>query len=146
MNALKTDYRDALFEGKRLYRIAAADDGKSTIDDMTVYLQQGDLFGANDINTTNAAVNALQGLLRVVLPVGAWSQVFPYTQTVSVAGLQDTDNPIPVLIVTGTSEAAIKAQRKAFGLLYKGTTGNNSFTVYALKRPAVDITIGLKGR
>ena len=56
---LKTNYKDALFDGARKYRITANADGTSGIADETVYTQEGDLFGANDINATNEAVNKL---------------------------------------------------------------------------------------
>ena len=50
---LKTNYKDALFDGARKYRITANADGTSGIADETVYTQEGDLFGAKDINATN---------------------------------------------------------------------------------------------
>ena len=54
---LKTDYKDAMYDGARKYRITANTDGTSVIADETAYTQEGDPFGANDINETNAAVN-----------------------------------------------------------------------------------------
>ncbi len=58
--ALKTDYKDYLPpETGRKFRITDAGGGLSAIEDATAYLQQGDTFGAEDINATNRQVNAL---------------------------------------------------------------------------------------
>lgn len=61
--ALRTDYKDDILEnsmnGKRLYRIALQDGTflYGNIEDYSLYSQQGDVFGAKDINETNEAVN-----------------------------------------------------------------------------------------
>lgn len=57
---LKTDYKDYIppESGKR-YIITTDSQGYSTIQDATEYTQEGDTFGANDINATNGAINNL---------------------------------------------------------------------------------------
>lgn len=62
--ALKTDYKDAMFDGSRKYRITENDDGTVTIEDVTSYTQTGDKFGANDVNGTNEEVNRVAGELE----------------------------------------------------------------------------------
>ena len=58
--ALKTNYKDYLPpETGRKFKITDAGSGLSSIEDATEYLQQGDTFGAEDINATNRQVNAL---------------------------------------------------------------------------------------
>ena len=54
---LKTDYKDAMYDGQRRYRLIPNEDGTYTLPDATVYTQQGDKFGANDINQTNTEIN-----------------------------------------------------------------------------------------
>ena len=56
--ALKTTYKDYVppTEGRK-YRITQLEDGLCTIEDVTDYLQQGDTFGAEDINEVNRVVN-----------------------------------------------------------------------------------------
>ena len=71
--ALKVDYKDAMFDGDRKYRITANGDGTSKIADETDYTQEGDPFGANDINATNAAVNRLNHTTLVTLTVAGWT-------------------------------------------------------------------------
>ena len=67
---LKTDYKDYIppESGKR-YIITTDSQGYSTIQDATEYTQEGDTFGAGDINATNNAVNNL-----TAADVGAVSQ------------------------------------------------------------------------
>lgn len=55
--ALKTDFKNDIFEGNRKYQIIQNDDGTYSFIDVTEYTQEGDVFGANDINDTNSEVN-----------------------------------------------------------------------------------------
>lgn len=62
--SLKTDYKNDMFSGKRKYQVTQNTDGTISLDDVTVYEQQGDVFSADDINATNAEVNKnAQGLV-----------------------------------------------------------------------------------
>lgn len=55
--ALKTDYQNDVFTGKRKYKLTSNSDGTVSLDDVTVYNKTGDIFNADDINATNRAVN-----------------------------------------------------------------------------------------
>lgn len=57
---LRVNYKNDLFDGSRKYRMTTNTDGTISLEDVTEYTQQGDNFGADDINTTNTAVNNLQ--------------------------------------------------------------------------------------
>ena len=67
---LKTDYKDYIppESGKR-YIITTDSQGYSTIQDATEYTQEGDTFGANDINTTNNTINNLTASDVGALPI-----------------------------------------------------------------------------
>ena len=147
MEQLKTDYKDDMFDGARRYRITQNSDGTSGITDATTYTQKGDQYGANDVIRTNKAVNALMDIKAVSLPASGWTgSTAPYSQTVDVAGVLATDTPVLVKMLSGTEkEAAVKAYNKAFGLIFSGDTADGSVSFYAYKKPAVDITVGLKG-
>lgn len=54
---LKTDYKDDVLDGLRKYRMVNNSDGTVSFVDVTMYDQEGDDYGANDINSTNEAVN-----------------------------------------------------------------------------------------
>lgn len=61
MADLKTNYKDDVLNTskneKRKFRMIQNDDGTVSFDDATEYMQQGDAFGAADINATNAKIN-----------------------------------------------------------------------------------------
>lgn len=60
---LKTDYKNDVLDTskntKRKYQMTENSDGTVSLDDVTVYSQEGSLLGANDINATNEAVNSI---------------------------------------------------------------------------------------
>lgn len=61
MAQLKTDYKDQILDAsvntQRKYRQVDNGDGTISLEDVTTYSQQGDTFGAGDINNTNVVVN-----------------------------------------------------------------------------------------
>ena len=73
---LKTDYKDAMYDGARKWRITQNADGTSGIADETGYTQDGDKFGANDINATNKEINRINHTTEVTLTASGWSQRF----------------------------------------------------------------------
>ena len=145
--ALRANYKNDVFEGNRKYTLIQGGDGKYEIIDSTNYTVQGDAFGANDINATNSAVNALQGLRQVLVDVSKWSNTAPYTQEISVPGITSTDSPGVGLYLSGQESAdAVKAMNKAFGMVDFVETLNGKIRVKCFnKKPAVSFWIGLKG-
>lgn len=61
MAQLKTDYQDQILDTSvnttRKYRQVDNGDGTISLVDETAYLQEGDSFGAGDINATNTVIN-----------------------------------------------------------------------------------------
>ena len=104
---LKTDYKDYIppESGKR-YIITTNSQGYSTIQDATEYTQEGDTFGAGDINATNNAVNNL-----TAADVGAVSQTV-YELTPQNGWKAASAASVCHLIVTGRL-AAITARLTA---------------------------------
>ena len=68
MATLKTNYKDDILDTsantQRKYRIVNNADGTISLEDVTVYTQNGDSFGAADINKTNQAVLDLNSSLN----------------------------------------------------------------------------------
>ena len=66
---LRTDYKDDILDSsvntKRKYNIIENEDGTKSLEDVSVYTQEGDSFGAVDINKTNQAVLDLNQSLNV---------------------------------------------------------------------------------
>lgn len=62
--ALKENYKDDILDTsqnvKRKYQMENNGDGTVSFTDVTEYTQQGDSFGASDMNATNGKVNALE--------------------------------------------------------------------------------------
>ena len=147
--ALKTDYKDAMFDGNRKYRITENDDGTVTIEDVTSYTQTGDKFGANDINNVNAAVNCLNHVTPITLTSTGWTgNTAPYVQTVLVPGVSSEQDAILVkTLEDGASTTVQKAYEKAFGIIAGGTgeIGNGNVTFKVYKKPETDIIVGLRG-
>lgn len=147
--SLKVDYKDAMYTGDRKYTISDNGDGTSKITDSTAYSQEGDSFGAKDINDTNAAVNRLNHVTEITLSKDAWTgSAAPYSQEISVAGVTADDEPLVVsALADGASSDAQKAYNKAFAILCAGTatTGNGKITFKVYKKPATTIAVGLKG-
>jgi len=69
MADLKTDYKDDVLDTtqntKRKYQMIDNGDGTVSFEDVTEYLQQGDNFGADDINDTNEEVNIINDKLTI---------------------------------------------------------------------------------
>lgn len=146
---LREDYKDPLYDGARKFRITTNADGTSGIVDTTTYTQAGDQFGANDINSTNAAVNHLNHTTEVTLTAAGWiGSAAPYMQTVNVAGATtDLEAILVSALSDGASAATQKAYSKAFGIISSGTAtlGNGIATFKTYKKPATDCKVGLKG-
>lgn len=146
---LKTDYKDAMYDGARKWRITQNADGTSGIADETSYTQDGDQFGANDINATNKAINHINHVTEVTLTADGWTGgSAPFSQTVAVSGATADLEPILVgALADGAGVAAQKAYAKAFGIISSGTAtlGNGTATFKVYKKPSTDCKIGLKG-
>lgn len=68
----------------------------------------------------------------------------PYSQTISVPGILETDNPIVGLIESNTYETAIE-QRDAWGAISRITCGNDEITIYCYEEiPRMDLQIQIK--
>lgn len=145
--SLKTDYRDDIYEGSRRWSVTQNEDGTYNISDATSYTQKGDKFGQNDVNAITGEINRMTREVEVTLRASGWSASAPYTQTVAVEGLTAGDNPILVKVIpAGATTEQVKAYNKAFGMIDDGDTADGQATFRCFnKKPAVDMTVGLKG-
>lgn len=144
---LKTDYKDSMCDGARKYRITNNPDGTAGITDMTVYTQEGDRFGANDINATNSDVNKMQNTVVISLLASGWSEAAPYFQRIAVPGIKATDEPQVHLYTPKTLNSdVVKQRQKLTGMITDGETEDGYITLYCgVKKPTVDFQIQLKG-
>lgn len=104
-----------------------------------------------DANQQTAAVNQRVDGLKAVryanFQASGWSATSPYTQTVSVSGIESTDNPIVSLYIpSNTAVGSVKGISKAYGCVDRGVTGNGSITLYCYNsKPAANFQIMIKG-
>lgn len=81
------------------------------------------------------------------LKASGWSgSAAPYTQTVTISGMQATDNPFLGPNYTSTDVDTVKAQEEAFSLISRIDSGAGTATVYIYEdsKPEVDIPILVK--
>lgn len=107
----------------------------------TVQQTLGEDVAGNLLNLINyhAPVN-----YSVSVPTSGWAGTRPYTQTVTVAGLVDTDTPLADVTLSSDTETAL-AQLEAYGYVSKIVTGANAVMLTCLEnKPETDLTITLK--
>lgn len=127
------------------------------ITDETVYTQEGDTFGATDINDTNTQVNAntvnisdIQTILgdasiiakfTATIPSASWTgSSAPYSKAVTVTGILSTDKPIIDLVLTGTYATDL-VMIENWAKIYRAVTSADTITFYATEVPSADIDI-----
>ena len=145
--ALKTNYKDDVFEGNRKYTLIQGEDGKYEIIDSTNYTVQGDTFGAKDLNAITKTLNALQEIRRVFVDVSKWSNTHPYVQEIDVPGILSTDAPTVALYLSGLETAeAVRRLNKQFAKVDFVETLDGKIRVKCFnKKPEESLWIGLKG-
>lgn len=144
--ALKTTYKDDIYDGNRKYQQISNADGTISLVDQTNYTQEGDSFKAEDINATNAAVNRLYDVSNVTLTAGGWTTSAPYTQTVTVSGMKESDRPEISCTDDLTSKANKKSRRKEWGKVDRIVTANGQITAYCnFEKPTLDLPLEIKG-
>ncbi len=145
--ALKTDYRADVFEGNRKYQINTDAQGKSEILDVTEYAQEGDIFGPEDINAITGEINRMTREVELTLRASGWSASAPYTQTVAVEGLKETDKVLMMsAIKTDTAAATADIWDKMGALVKAGKALDGQAVFYCpKKKPTSDFNIKLVG-
>lgn len=131
--ALKTDFKDDIFEGNRKYKLSQDGEGNTEIQDVTVYSQEGDLFTAEHINATNKAVNGLSEDMaslkksvsdgKTLVAAAITAKKVATAATASFAEM--AENIKKIVLGSGTARAADVLAGKTFtnndGVEYTGT-------------------------
>lgn len=75
-----------------------------------------------------------------------WSEEAPFTQTLDVEGVKETDSPVPLLVDDSEDESSSKAKKKAYGFISYFDSGAGTITATCkYKKPEADITVIFKG-
>lgn len=79
-----------------------------------------------------------------ILGGDAWiGDTAPYTQSVIIPGILETDKPKVDLVASDTYSEA-ETQIEAYGYIYKILTASDSITVYATEKPEVSLPIQIE--
>lgn len=73
-----------------------------------------------------------------------WSgETAPYTQTISIPGILDSDEPVVDIDVSEASLAESSNYQKVLNNIYKITTGNDKIIVYIAEKSTIEIPLKL---
>lgn len=118
-----------------------------TVDRYEAWLK---LFGATDSNMhkIDALITALEsGKAEVVnksATIGtSWSGSEPYTQSITVEGILETDTPMVDLVCSDDFDTAT-AEEKDWAKIYKITTSAGAITVYAKEPTKTTLNIKMQ--
>ena len=96
------------------------------------------------VTAVKIASGAVTQTFTATIPAAGWTgEAAPYTNAMTVTGLLAADTPLVDMIPSDTFETA-EAEIEAYGAIYRMRTAENTLTVYATEKPAVDINIQIK--
>lgn len=152
--SLKTDYKNDKFVGVRKYKLSNNADNTISLQDVTQYEQEGDVFSADDINSTNHAINeattsinAIKKSIDVTLKASSWSSSSPYSQIISVSGITSASVPIPGLKYPSSYTKQKKNEIDRCTNMITDIETQNGTVVFKCQfdKPTTDLIITLKG-
>lgn len=117
-------------------------------------LKPGTTIGGRDIvqeldshKNENATLNNLGHVKHAVLTATldtTWEgETAPYTKTVAVDGILESDVPIIDVVLTG-DYATDTAILEAWNCVYRAVTADSSITFYATEKPTIEMTVQIK--
>ena len=167
--ALKTNYKDDVFTGNRKYKQTSNSDGSISLEDVTTYTQEGDIFAAKDINDTNTAVNAnATSITNLTSKVSTnTSNISTNTSSINSLKTSKQDKAIKTTITLGTSWSSLtqsvsvsgitanhnaildvvtstsnyEAQQTEWAKVYKAETYNGGIKFYAKEATSTALAI-----
>lgn len=150
---LKTDYKNDKFVGMRKYQLIGNEDGTVSLEDKTIYQEEGDIFNSDDINQTNRVINGntreverINTIKDVFVPASGWSSAVPYTQTIAVAGIKEGRPIISQHYIGTISTENINKQDEAAACVEIIDVQDGRITLYCYnQKPENDFGISIKG-
>ena len=89
---------------------------------------------------TKQYVDSKTSIFNVTLDTSWSGSAAPYSKSVTVTGILETDTPIIDVVMSGTY-ATDKARQEAWAYIYRAVTANNSITFYASEKPSVNLPV-----
>ena len=156
--ALKTDYKDDQLDLdvnlNRRFRLNAVS-GETDVyefEDVTEYDVEGDRFGANDINSTNVAVNNLATEYTYTVETTDWvantdvatdTDYYTYKADVTASGVNST-SPFS-WHMNGAGIIPTEEETESINMILEAISSTNKVTLYATDQPTVELTLAMVG-
>lgn len=97
-----------------------------------------------DLNDNFVKIDDRFGAATLTLSATGWSgTVAPYSQTINVQGLKETDNPHVMLKKNSDFEIA-QNEISEYAKIYDGKTEDGSITFYAKEQTGIDLELIIK--
>lgn len=138
----------------------AADNAQTTADNAQTAADNANTRAENAEQNAKDYADSLHQPFTVSLPVTGWSETAPYTQTVTVEGILETDRPhwglvyssdVPTTQEEGEGEEGETlhdhniAEKEAYAMVDRLTTADGTVTFTCLEdKPEVDLTIQME--
>lgn len=105
-----------------------------------------DMLDENQAANLQHQIDDIKRCVQVTLYADNWSDTFPFTNEVHVVNFEEADTPALTMVIDAdATEDEVKQYRKNFALIYRGEVTATTAKFYALKKPAIDMRIGLSG-
>ena len=99
----------------------------------------------DDVNWSLVMKGYNEKIIQATIPATGWvGDTAPYTQTITVEGISEDDNPVVDIILSDDIET-MQAQLEDYGKILKITTGDGNITVYSSDLTTTDLTILIQG-
>lgn len=93
-----------------------------------------------------ATCDDIKGVKTAAFLAANWSAEAPYTQTVNVEGIKETDAPVPLFVDDSENKDSSKAKEKAYSCITYFDSGDGTITATCkYDKPADDFTVAFKG-
>ena len=120
-------------------RISELPEAQSTKDDDYVVIESGDTTKKASVKTL---ISSQVPSYKVTFKAADWSDTSPYMQTVSVPGVDYTDDFGTPELVLGGSAATYDARREAYSYISSGSARAGGITLWCEEqKPLVDLTL-----
>lgn len=117
--------------------------------DMYISAGQSNIFlegSIIDIRAQQVSVDGTPAVQTFITNIGtSWTGTSaPYTQSITVSGIESNDRPIMDLNLANTAYANVENVSSQYSKIYRAVSGRNKITFYASEKTTVSIPIVLK--
>lgn len=107
---------------------------------MASVIGNGWVEAVNSLEATVATKATVKHFTGTLLAEGWTGTSAPFSQTITVSGILETDKPTVDIVVSSTYATA-ETEVEAWGYVYRIVTSQNGVTAYATEKPEVSLNI-----